>query len=142
MSTQPDIDEISENLELLDDWEERYRYLIELGQGLEPLSEDERTAENKVKGCVSQAWLVSSPQQESEQTRLVFRGDSDAMIVKGLVAVLIAVYSGKTARQISETDAIQILDDLGLREHLTSQRANGLVSMVQRIRDEGSALAH
>ncbi len=129
--------EIAENLSYLDDWEDRYRYIIELGQALPPLSDREKTAENKVHGCVSQVWLVSN----HDGAHLAFRGESDAMIVRGLVAVLVALYSGRPAREIADTDAIAIFDELGLREHLTTQRSNGLVAMVQRIRAEANALA-
>jgi len=132
-------EEISENLSFLDDWEDRYRYLIELGQSLSPLTDEERTAENKVHGCVSQVWLVVSEVKSGNETILEFRGDSDAMIVKGLVAVLIAIYSGSTPKQISALNAIAVLDDLGLREHLTSQRSNGLVAMVERIQAEANS---
>jgi cysteine desulfuration protein SufE len=128
--------DIAENLSLLDDWEDRYRYLIELGQALPPLSESEKSAANKVHGCVSQVWLVTS----REGDRLTFRGESDAMIVRGLVAVLVALYSGRPAGEIAATDAIPIFDGLGLREHLTTQRSNGLVAMVQRIRAEARAV--
>ena len=137
MTHPPAFQDISENLAFLDDWEERYRYLIELGQALPPLAPEERSDANRVHGCVSQVWLVSTADDE----RLHFRGESDAMIVKGLVAVLIALYSGRRAAEIAQTDAIAIFDQLGLREHLTTQRSNGLVAMVQRIRDEARALA-
>jgi cysteine desulfuration protein SufE len=137
MSHPPAFAEIAENLSLLDDWEDRYRYIIELWQALAPLADHERTADNKVHGCVSQVWLVS----EREGTVLRYRGESDALIVRGLVAILIALYSGRAAREIAETDAIAIFDDLGLREHLTTQRSNGLVAMVNRIRGEARALA-
>jgi cysteine desulfuration protein SufE len=137
MSEPQAFGEIQENLTFLDDWEDRYRYLIELGQAMPPLAPEERNAENKVQGCVSQAWLVS----ERQGDMLNYRGESDAMIVKGLVAVLIALYSGRPARDIAETDAIAIFDELGLREHLTTQRSNGLVAMVNRIRGEARALA-
>jgi len=129
--------EIEENLAFLDDWEDRYRYLIELGQALPPLAPAERNAANKVTGCVSQVWLVS----ERDGPALRYRGESDALIVRGLVAVLIALYSGRTAKEVAETDAIAVLDAMGLREHLTTQRSNGLVAMVNRIRDEARALA-
>ena len=128
--------EISDNLSFLDDWEDRYRYLIELGQALPPLAPSERNAENKVHGCVSQVWLVS----ERDGEALRYRGESDAMIVRGLVAVLVALYSGRPAGEIAETDAIAIFDALGLREHLTTQRSNGLVAMVNRIRGEARGL--
>ena len=128
--------DIAENLSFLDDWEDRYRYIIELGQALPPLAPAERNAENKVHGCVSQVWLVTG---EDGNHNLVFRGESDAMIVRGLVAILIAIYSGRPASEIAETDAIAIFDELGLREHLTTQRSNGLVAMVKRIRAEAGA---
>lgn len=137
MSTPQVFTDIEDNLSYLDDWEDRYRYLIELGQALPPLAPEERNAENKVHGCVSQVWLVS----ERHDDNVTFRGESDAMIVKGLVAVLLALYSGRPAREIAETDAIEIFDRLGLREHLTTQRSNGLVAMVNRIRSEARALA-
>lgn len=133
--------DIAENLTFLDDWEDRYRYIIELGSALPGLDETEKTAENKVNGCVSQVWLVSDTANGAAGPALRYRGDSDAMIVKGLVAVLIALYSGRPAAEIAATDAIAIFDDLGLREHLTSQRANGLVAMVNRIRSEAEARA-
>ncbi|MDB5542421.1 MAG: SufE [Devosia sp.] len=129
--------DIADNLSYLDDWEDRYRYIIELGQALPPLAEAEKKAENKVHGCVSQVWLVSN----HNGANLAYRGESDAMIVRGLVAVLIALYSGRPAREIAETDAIAIFDELGLREHLTTQRSNGLVAMVNRMRGEAKALA-
>jgi len=129
--------EIAENLSFLDDWEDRYKYIIELGQALPPLGDDERTAANKVNGCVSQVWLVS----EREGDRLNFRGESDAMIVRGLAAILIALYSGQPASEIAETDAIALFDELGLREHLSTQRSNGLVAMVNRMRAEARAIA-
>lgn len=133
--------DIAENLTFLDDWEDRYRYIIELGSALPGLDETEKTAENKVNGCVSQVWLVSDTANGAAGPALRYRGDSDAMIVKGLVAVLIALYSGRPAAEIAATDAIAIFDELGLREHLTSQRANGLVAMVNRIRSEAEAQA-
>lgn len=139
MSTPTDFVEISENLSFLDDWEDRYRYLIELGQKLTPISDEERSLDNKVQGCVSQVWLVVDDVENGDQSTLVFRGDSDAMIVKGLVAILVALHSNTTAQQIAATDAIAVLDELGLREHLTAQRSNGLVAMVQRIQTEAAA---
>lgn len=129
--------DITENLSFLDDWEDRYRYIIELGQALPPLADAEKTSATKVNGCVSQVWLVSERYDE----RLSYRGESDAAIVRGLVAILIALYSGRTAREIAETDAIAVFDELGLREHLSTQRSNGLVAMVNRIRSEARALA-
>jgi cysteine desulfuration protein SufE len=129
--------DIAGNLSYLDDWEDRYRYIIELGQALPPLEEAEKNAETRVHGCVSQVWLVSN----HDGAHLVYRGESDAMIVRGLVAILIALYSGRPANEIAGIDAIQIFDELHLREHLTTQRSNGLVAMVNRIRAEAKALA-
>ena len=137
MTHPPAFAEIAENLSFLDDWEDRYRYIIELGQALPPLAESEKNAENKVHGCTSQVLLVSN----HDGAHLVYRGESDAMIVRGLVAVLIALYSGRPAREIAETDAIALFDKMGLREHLTVQRTNGLVAMVNRIRSEAKALS-
>ncbi|KFC71397.1 Sulfur acceptor protein SufE for iron-sulfur cluster assembly [Devosia sp. LC5] len=133
--------DIAENLSFLDDWEDRYRYIIELGQALPKLTDEERSPENKVHGCVSQVWLAAQTTQRDGQTILTYRGESDAMIVQGLVAVLLALYSGRPAQDIAATDAITLFDKLGLREHLTTQRSNGLVAMVNRIRAEGKALS-
>ena len=129
--------DIAENLSYLDDWEDRYKYIIELGQALPPLSDDERNTANKVNGCVSQVWLVT----ERDGATLTYRGESDAMIVRGLAAILIALYSGRPAAEIAQTDAIALFDEMGLREHLSTQRSNGLVAMVNRIRSEARALA-
>jgi cysteine desulfuration protein SufE len=136
MTTPQAFKEIEDNLAFLDDWEDRYRYLIELGQALPPLTPAERSDQNRVQGCISQVWLVSEP----DGANLRYRGESDAMIVRGLVAVLIALYSGRPAPEIAETDAIALFDGLGLREHLTTQRSNGLVAMVNRIRGEAQAI--
>ena len=127
---------IAENLGFLDDWEDRYKYIIELGQALPPLAEAEKNSATKVNGCVSQVWLVS----ERDGDVLSYRGESDAMIVRGLAAILIALYSGRSPKEIADTDAIAIFDELGLREHLSTQRSNGLVAMVNRIRAEARAL--
>jgi cysteine desulfuration protein SufE len=136
------IDDILEGFALLDDWEERYRFLIELGRDLPPFPDEARTDANKVNGCASQVWLLSHAEESAEGPRLFFEGDSDAHLVRGLVAVLLALYSGRTAAEIGETDAVAVLDGIGLREHLTPQRSNGLRSMVNRIRAEaGRALA-
>jgi len=137
MPHPPAFEEIRENLSYLDDWEDRYKYIIELGQALPPLAESEKTAANKVQGCTSQVWLVT----ESEDDRLSYRGESDAMIVRGLVAILVALYSHRPAAEIADIDAIAIFDELGLREHLSTQRSNGLVAMVNRIRSDARAAA-
>jgi cysteine desulfuration protein SufE len=137
------IEEIIENFELLDEWDDRYRYLIELGRALPPLPEGARSDANKVQGCASQVWLSTSIKPNgSGGPMLTFEGDSDAHIVRGLIAVLFALYSGKSAKEILSADAIALFQKLGLREHLTPQRSNGFRSMVERIRrDANAALA-
>jgi cysteine desulfuration protein SufE len=134
---QAAIDDIIGNFELLDEWEDRYRYLIELGRTLEPLPKNAYTDANKVRGCASQVWLETTRGRDaSDSATLTFRGDSDAHIVRGLVALVLALYSGRPAREIAETDASPLFRQLGLAEHLTPQRANGLRAMVERIRKE------
>ena len=134
------IDDIVENFTLLDEWDDRYRYVIELGKALPPMPDSEHTDTNKVQGCASQVWLVTrSEPGGADGPVMTFRGDSDAHIVRGLVAILIALYSGKPARQVLATDALDLFDRIGLRENLTPQRSNGLRSMVERIRTEASA---
>jgi cysteine desulfuration protein SufE len=137
------IDEITENFALLDDWDDRYRYVIELGRTLTPLSDAARTETNKVQGCASQVWLTTEVEPDGAAGPVLsFTGDSDAHIVRGLIAILFAVYSGKPAREILSTDAVSVFEQLGLREHLTPQRSNGFRSMVERIRaDARAALA-
>jgi cysteine desulfuration protein SufE len=137
------LDEIVENFSLLEEWDDRYRYVIELGRALEPLPEHARSDANKVQGCASQVWLSTTVQPDGAAGPvLTFSGDSDAHIVRGLIAILFAVYSGRTARDIVATDAIATFERLGLREHLTPQRSNGFRSMVERIRaDARAALA-
>lgn len=131
------IDEIIGNFELLEEWEDRYRYLIELGRTLEPLPQAAYTDENKVRGCASQVWLETTRGQDAAGApTLTFRGDSDAHIVRGLVALVLALYSGRRPQEIVETDAAPLFKQLGLAEHLTPQRANGLRSMVERIKKE------
>jgi cysteine desulfuration protein SufE len=131
------IDEITDNFALLDEWDDRYRYVIELGRTLAPLPEGARTDVNKVSGCASQVWLTTEHDPDGAGGPVLrFTGDSDAHIVRGLIAILFAIYSGKPARHILDVDALALFDRLGLREHLTPQRSNGLKSMVGRIRDE------
>jgi cysteine desulfuration protein SufE len=132
--------DIAENLSFLDDWEDRLNYVIELGQALPPLDDADKTAENKVKGCVSNVWLVSSVDQRDGQPIMGFRGQSDAIITKGLVAILLALYSGRPAAEIAHTDAVAWFAKVGLSDHLGMQRSNGLVAMVNRIRAEARAL--
>jgi len=134
------IDDIIESFSLLEEWDDRYRYVIELGRGLPPLGEGEHSDANKVQGCASQVWLVSRVAPNgAEGPVLSFLGDSDAHIVRGLIAILFAVFSGKHAREILSTDAIALFERLGLREHLTPQRSNGFRSMVERIRSDARA---
>jgi cysteine desulfuration protein SufE len=134
------IGEIIENFELLDEWDDRYRYVIELGRTLAPLPEAAHNEANKVRGCASQVWLVTHVKaDDAGGPVLTFDGDSDAHIVRGLIAILLALYSGKSARDILATDALDLFDRIGLRENLTPQRSNGLRSMVERIRAEAQA---
>jgi cysteine desulfuration protein SufE len=137
------IDDIRENFELLEDWDDRYRYVIELGRTLEPMPDAEHSAANKVQGCASQVWLSKRTERsEAGEALLKYRGDSDAHIVRGLIAILLTLYSGHTPRQILATDAIATFNEFGFREHLTPQRSNGLRAMVERIRaDAQEALA-
>jgi cysteine desulfuration protein SufE len=130
------IDEINENFALLDEWDDRYRYLIELGRMMPPLPDAARTDVNKVQGCASQVWLTTDIAPGPSGPVLTFVGDSDAHIVRGLIAILLAIYSHKPADDILKTDALALFDRLGLREHLTPQRSNGLKSMVGRIRND------
>ena len=134
--TASSFEEILTDFELLDDWEDRYRYVIELGRKLEPLPEQERTPANKVQGCVSQVWLSTHVDRSGNHPRLNFVGDSDAHIVRGLIAILFSLYSGKTAEEIERIDAGEKLGLLHLNEHLTPQRSNGLMAMVRRIRTD------
>jgi len=131
-----DYDQVLSDFEFLDDWEDRYRYVIELGRKLDPLPEEARTPQNKVHGCVSQVWLETTIDQSSGEPVLSFRGDSDAHIVRGLVAILLSIFSGHSAREILEIDAKGKMAALGLDENLSRQRANGLNSMIERIRNE------
>lgn len=132
------LEDVEETFDLMDDWEDRYRYLIELGRKLPPLPEGAQTEENKVRGCASQVWMVTGPDPEDE-AKLVILGDSDAHIVKGLIAVLLLIFSGKTGAEIAAIDAREILERLGLAEHLSPMRTNGLFSMLQRIGDMAGA---
>jgi len=135
-----DIGDIIGNFSVLDDWDDRYRYLIELGRELEPLSQAAHNDANKVQGCASQVWLDTTVRPNGTGgPMLSFIGDSDAHIVRGLIAILFAVYSGKSARDILSTDAVALFEGMGLREHLTPQRSNGFRSMVERIRSDARA---
>ena len=137
------IDEIRDNFALLDDWDDRYRYVIELGRTLAPMPEAEHSAANKVQGCASQVWLSKQLDRSGGNGPVLkYVGDSDAHIVRGLIAILLTLYSGRSPQEILSTDAPAVFDEFGLRDHLTPQRSNGLRAMVERIRtDARQALA-
>lgn len=132
------LEDLAAEFDVLGDWEERYRYVIDLGRDLAPLSETERSDANKVRGCASQVWLVTEPQASGA---LQFRGDSDAHIVRGLIAVLLRLYSGRSPQEILAFDAKAAFDKLGLAGALSAQRSNGLASMVARIRRDAEYAA-
>ena len=133
------IDDIKDNFSLLEDWDDRYRYVIELGRTLQPLPEAEHNTENKVNGCTSQVWLSRQvARKDTGEPVLTYLGDSDAHIVRGLMAILLTLMSDRTAKDILATDAIQVFDELGFKEHLTPQRSNGLRAMVDRIRRDAT----
>ena len=138
MSIDAALEDLAAEFELLGDWEQRYRHVIDLGRGLEPLTAGERTEANKVRGCASQVWLVTEPQADGS---LRFRGDSDAHIVRGLIAILLQLYSGRAPAQILAFDAKAAFELLGLTGALSAQRSNGLFSMVERIRRDAAAAA-
>jgi len=132
---------IKSDFELLDEWEDRYRYVIELGRALPPLADDLRTEANKVRGCASQVWLATAPQATSSgKPGMSLKGTSDAMIVQGLIAVLFALYDDKSLDDMLAIDAQAVFAELGLKEHLTPQRSNGLAAMVERIRADARHL--
>jgi len=135
MTIEDAIAALEDEFTLFSDWEERFAYLIDLGRALPPLAQMERNETNKVRGCASQVWLVS----ENADGRLHFRGDSDAFLVKGLVAVILRVFSGRTPAEIISVDPKALAKRLGLSDALTAQRSNGLFSMIERIRREAHA---
>lgn len=134
------LESILEDFSMLDDWEDRYRYVIELGKALPDLPDVQKIAANKVQGCASQVWLVTHRESEDADPVMTFEGDSDAHIVRGLVAIVLKVYSGKRASEIVDLDALDVFGRIGLVEHLSSQRANGLRSMIKRIRDQAGLI--
>lgn len=136
-----DIETIAENFEFLDDWEDRYKYLIELGNALEPFPESCRDSAHKVNGCVSQVWIVAN-YPDGEDPIINFKGDSDAHIVRGLIAITLAIFSGRTANEIAEIDEQVHFQRIGLQEHITPQRSNGLRSMVNRIKQYAAQSAN
>jgi len=131
---QPEFDDIAETFDFLDDWEERYRHVIELGRALTPMDEALKVPANKVEGCASQVWIFPMITGEGPEARFDFFGDSDAMIVRGLIAILHALYSGRAMAELPQIDAAAQLARLGLDEHLSSQRSNGVRAMIARIR--------
>ena len=141
----PDIalGEIRDNFAVLDDWEDRYRYVIELGRELAPLDEAFKTEATKVRGCASQVWLISRKLEPTAdgKARLGFQGDSDAHIVRGLIAILLAAIDGKAAGDILALDLPAIFAELGLKDNLTPQRSNGLASMIQRVKADAAGVA-
>lgn len=137
-SIQDELNELADEFDLLGDWEERYRYVIEMGRDLAPLTDAERSEANKVRGCASQVWLVTEPQGDGS---VRFRGDSDAHIVRGLIAVLLRLLSGRSPADILAYDIKAAFDRIGLSGHLSAQRSNGLASMVARIRRDAEALS-
>lgn len=134
------VDRIMQNFDVLTDWEDRYRYIIELGRKLPPFDEKYKVDDNLVRGCVSQVWLVTDV-RDGDPPVIEFRADSDAQIVKGLVAILLSLYSGKTAREILTADIRSIFEKLDLAKHLSINRANGFASMVKRIHELALATA-
>lgn len=136
---QETIETLKEDFAVIDEWEDRYRYVIELGRAMPPLAEAERIPANKVQGCASQVWIAAHQEKNGSEPRLSFTGDSDALIVKGLIAIIFRLFSDKAASEILAIDAGAILDELGLREHLTPQRSNGVASMVTRIKSDAQA---
>ncbi len=135
------LSEIRDDFALLDDWEDRYRYVIELGRQLPEFPEDMRTEANKVRGCASQVWIATRINDADGARRLHLEGDSDAHIVRGLIAILFALYQDATPQEVLETDPQLVFTEFGLAEHLTRQRSNGLASMVARIRADATAAA-
>ena len=133
-----DIDELADTFELLGDWEERYRYLIELGRKLPPMPDAEHDEAHKVRGCMSQVWLAHT-RQDGPPVQLEFRGDSDAHIVKGLIALLLGLTSGRTPKEILELDLAAAFARLGLEQHISMNRRNGFYSMVERIKGMAAA---
>jgi cysteine desulfuration protein SufE len=133
------LDQLKADFELLDEWEDRYRHVIDLGKSLAPLPDHYRTPAYKVRGCASQVWIVSTPAGGGGNPVLTFTGDSDALIVKGLIAIAFMIYDGKTAKDIVAIDAVPILNELGLSGHLTQQRSNGFASMIERMKSDARA---
>jgi cysteine desulfuration protein SufE len=139
MPMLPAYSEIIDNISYLEEWDDRYRYVIELGRMLPPLPEEAHTEENKVRGCASQVWLLTQVDRSGSEPVLTWQADSDAHIVRGLVALLLAMHNGKTAQDVLATDALAAFRQIGLAEHLTPQRSNGVRSMVARMQADARA---
>ena len=139
VATPKAIETLTDDFSVLDEWEDRYRYIIELGRDLPPLDDGERTAANKVQGCASQVWIASHVKNDHGELVMSFAGDSDALIVKGLIAIIFMLYSHRPAAEILATDAHAVFSALGLKDHLTPQRSNGFASMVSRIHSDARA---
>ncbi len=134
------IDDIRENFALLEEWDDRYRYVIELGRTLDPMPDEDHSSANKVQGCASQVWLTRTvDRSNAKEPILNFKGDSDAHIVRGLIAILLTLQSGKSASEILASDPVALFDELGFRENLTPQRSNGLRAMIERICNDARA---
>ncbi len=134
------IEELIDNFEILDDWEDKYRYIIDLGSKLQPLAPALHSEEWKVRGCQSQVWLVPEVKIENGEKRIYFLGDSDAAIVKGIICIVLTIYSGKSAKDITETSVEEIFTKMGLEEHLSPSRRNGLLAMTEKIRHYADVL--
>lgn len=131
----PQIEKLKSTFEMLPDWEERYRFIIDLGRKLEPMDDADKTDEHKVRGCMSQVWLTAEDRPNGDEGPVLhFRGDSDAHIVRGLIAILFQIYSDRTPQEIVDTDIRAIFEELKLEQHITANRRNGLHSMVETIR--------
>jgi cysteine desulfuration protein SufE len=128
------LESLREDFSYLDDWEDRYKHVIELGRALPPMPEALKSASTKVNGCASQVWIHSTVTHSADGTQLHLQGDSDALIVKGLIAIAFMIYEPLTVEEISKLDAVPVFAELGLKDHLTPQRSNGLTSMVARIK--------
>ncbi len=131
-----ELKEIIDNFEYLDDWEDRYKYIIELGNSLENFPEEFKNEKTKVSGCVSQVWISSEIITKKNEKKISFKGDSDAHIVKGLIAIVLSIYSNKTPQEILSLSSEEILKKLNLDDHLSPQRSNGLFSMLERIKND------
>ena len=138
---QEEFEELAETFEFLDDWEDRYRHVIDMGKAMDPLEDALKVPATKVDGCASQVWLVPKIEGEGAGAQFSFRGDSDAMIVRGLIAVLITLYGGRSLAEVGAIDPVAELGRLGLNDHLSAQRSNGLRAMVERIRQTAAAAA-